>query len=239
MSLIHNPFNAINFRRSNFSGSAWASWDESSEAGLASSDIFVALFKGALGTNETGQGGGLAGVDLILTQINNVAGEAGGYRQLIAASHQYFTGSTGLPGALLKDQDEFTIIIKIKDWGNIATANVPLIRINLGQCDITAGAASVIRAQYKTSDVSSVNTVDTTGVYWFCIWRKGGIVKTAFKKTVRPTAEADFAAGDTCESTNDTVFDAGLTSINFFGDGARWLNIYAAYVVVAKIALFT
>ena len=222
--------------------SAWSNWNETSESDLQSDNRFVVVNAGGIGTSEIGQGGGLTGGNLQLTDVTfDIAGVSGGYRQLAAASEQRFTGTTVLLDTLLKNQSEFTIIVKVKDWGNVGTAHIPLIRVNLGACDVVAdaGANSKMRFMWKTSDVDSANTIATTGVYWFCVWRKNGAVKAAFKKTTRPTKESDFAAGDTCESTDDSVFSAAGSSLNFFGDAARWCNIYSAYFVWAKEALFS
>ena len=58
---------------------SWSTWNELSESGLADDDTFVVMLEqtGA-GGNETGQGGGLSGANLVLTDASaNIAGATG------------------------------------------------------------------------------------------------------------------------------------------------------------------
>jgi len=90
----------------------WAAWDETSESGLASDDTFVCFFENpSAGGDETGQGGGLTGSDLVLTQSGNVAGATGSppSRQL-DGTDDYFSGTLNLPELIINPGDEFSII---------------------------------------------------------------------------------------------------------------------------------
>ncbi|MFH1953157.1 MAG: hypothetical protein ABIL06_16255, partial [Pseudomonadota bacterium] len=225
---------------------SWADWQEDSEATLASDDTYVALFEGGLGENETGQGGNLSEVNRTLTQGNNVPGVVSGYRQLTAASSQSFAWVAAAATLMIKNVAEFTIILKCKDWTTVSTASDVIFKADTTNFWITSGSgatASKFRFYYAptagASDVTSANVVPDTGVVYFAVWRKGGVVRAAFKATMRPTKESDFAAGDTCESTQDGVYDRTMTAYQLFTDGARWSTIKAGYFVVAKKALFS
>jgi len=225
--------------------SRWANWDESSEASLASDDIFVALFEGGIGTSEIGLGGGLSEANRTLDDAtNDIAGVSGGYRQLVAASSQLFNWPTAASTLMIKNQADFTIIIKTKDWTTVASAADPILKWDTTNFFITSsGATKKLNFVYNPtaggSNVTSTNAMSETGVIYFAIWRKDGAVKAAFKETIRPIKESDFAAGDTCESTQDGVYDRTLAHTYLFSDAARWATIKAGYIVVAKKALFS
>ena len=223
---------------------SWATWTEDSEASLADSDTFVCFFENpTLGGSETGQGGGLTGAHLVLIQVNNVPGVSSGYRQLTTASQQYFEWATAAEDLMIKNKADFTIVLKCKDWATVATANDPIVKFDTSYFFIVS-STSKLRFIYTptaggASDVTSTNAVPSSGVVYFAIWRKNGAVKAAFKATTRPTKESDFAAGDTCESTQDGVYDRAFTGHYLFTDTARWATIKAGYLVVAKKALFS
>jgi len=221
---------------------SWADWDEASESGLASADTFVCLMENvSAGGNETGEGGGLTGSDLILTQVNNIPGVSGGFRQLTSGSQQRFDWTAAALNSLIKDQSEWTIVMKCKNLTNMTSSNRPIIQWRVGSTflDITSDSVGTgkIRFLYNTSDVTSTDVVPSSGNIYFCIWRKAGAVKAGFIAT-RPTNESDFAASKTCESTNDAAYTTTFVNSYILGDTARWTNAFIAYIVVSKSALF-
>jgi len=94
--------------------SKWASWNELSESGLASDDIYVAMMENTSAAgNETGQGGGLTGADLVLTQVGSIAGATGSppSRYVSRTGGDYFNLTTAAATSMITGTD-YTLVMK-------------------------------------------------------------------------------------------------------------------------------
>lgn len=216
---------------------SWAAWDESSQTSLANDDIFVCFFDaGGIGDDDIGVGGGLSGASLVVTESGNVPAASAGYRQLTTASNQYFTWTQAAIESLIKNQAEWTIVLKIKDWSTVASASDVLILFSEVVLTSDNAAGGKLRFLIGTSDVNSTDVIANNATLYFAIWRKNGAVKAAWH-TSRPTAESHFTAGKTCESTDDSTVTS-ITAAYIGADAAHWSTIKLAWLVVAKKALF-
>jgi len=101
--------------------SSWASWDETSEAGIASDNIYVCMMENtSASTNETGQGGGgagLTGSDLVLTQVGGIPGATGSPPSRSVAIGDGFDPTTAAADAIVTGTD-YTIIMKCHTIGS-------------------------------------------------------------------------------------------------------------------------
>jgi len=98
-------------------GVSWSDWGESEESSLACNSpgglICVAKAEGGLGEDETAQGGGVSGADLVLSDVGGIAGIAGGYREL--SPGQSLTATAGLLNAVIGNTSTYSIILKCKN----------------------------------------------------------------------------------------------------------------------------
>ena len=226
---------------------SWANWDEKTQGGLAGSDIYVCFGDASgAGDDDVGEGGGMTGANLVLVESGNIPAATGSppYRQLTTASEQFYTPTQTLC-ALIKNQADYTIVIKILDWADVATAS-PYILDWRGGATLRLNAGNTTQKLDFTyqgmAETASANNIPSSGVVYLAVWRKNGAVKAAFKAVTRPTKESDFAAGDTVESTDDTQIAGDFstsTSIFSVGGVAYWPTLKFHYIVIAKKALFT
>ncbi|MFH1522038.1 MAG: BspA family leucine-rich repeat surface protein, partial [archaeon] len=224
----------------------WADWDESSEVGLASDDIFVALMENTTaGGNETGLGGGLSGADLVLTQSGTVAGASGSPpTRVLDGSDDYFdTTTTSLDALLANDNKTWTIIIKVKDLGLVTTdrflyfageASNEIIAPYIDSTD-----KLIVAVSENNVDTSNLTTdsllADTT--YYMAIWADGTKLRAGFS-TTKPTKWSDFDAGKRMEFSTVTGDYAGNTFNEytdlFTGASANALGGIAYYILMSK-----
>uniref|UniRef100_A0A6M3XLC0 Uncharacterized protein n=1 Tax=viral metagenome TaxID=1070528 RepID=A0A6M3XLC0_9ZZZZ len=227
------------------SGSAnrWPTWNESNEVGLASPNTLVWLFENTNASeNETGQGGGLSGVNLVLTQSGSVPGATGSppYRQLTEGSSQFFTPTVAALNALLLGQDQWTIIVKMNTHSS-DTDFVWDLRTDSG---VNARiAANILAAREITFSVNGENLTTTdktlaTGDLWVAMWRKNGANKGGFA-TTRPITEASFDATKLVTATGTDVITGSTFAVfySFFNVTTYFMTAKIYYVVVSKTCL--
>lgn len=108
-------------RRKHFAGS-WSNWDGVTEAALASPTCFVCCMENTIdGGSETGQGGGLTGADLVLSDNGTIAGMVNNRRNL-DGSNDYFSMTQTAVETLLVSQPIWAILAKFRVWTTMDTA---------------------------------------------------------------------------------------------------------------------
>ena len=225
-------------------GNSWATWDETSEAGLASDDTFVVMEENInAGGSETGQGGGLTGADLVLSDVGTVDGATGSppTRVNVAASGQAWTITA------------LNAMFNTGTWTLIFKANVTSVGIHQYWCVLGAGAAGqngITAYYYETNtftvsiDQNGVNeakasgAVAATGIQWVAVWATGGVLKAGIA-TTRPTVLADFSTVLTF-TTNSGDMSAGNFATNLLvwkhpGGNGIVGNLY--YMIASKLCL--
>jgi len=225
--------------------SPWEAWDETSESVLASDYTFVCLFENpSAGGDETGQGLGLSGSDLVLTQSGNVAGATGSppYRSL-DGSDDYFTATDNLflqigPG----DYDGvFSIILKLANV-NFADGDYFIYIIGDGNnyfyLKSDAGKLHFYWEDnsYVHTNATTTNSFPTSGPLYLYIIGEGGSSNTAAFSTQKETSLSNIPAGN-------KVSGSGAWS-NISQLGANYIVGYstsgqmdAYYVVLSKLNL--
>ena len=232
------------------SAAGWLNWDESAEVGCATDDIFCCMMENVnAGGDETGQGGGLTGANLVLTQAGNIAGATGSpARRALDGSGDYFSMTTAAIDALIGNANNtWSIVIKALFTDRAAAAQL----FWLGQ----TGYDEVIRCSVNTNQKVVFNTIqDDTGdnvtttdalsnstVYYFAIWTDGTDLRCGFS-TTRPTKWSDFGANDRGIFGTNTGAYSGESfthSKNIFSYESTyepWLGA-GYYVVMSKTCL--
>lgn len=171
---------------------AWAAWNETSEASLAHPDTFVWLAENPTsGGNEVGQGGGLSGTDAIITQLGNVPGATGSPPSR-SCSRQGFTHADAVYSAFL-NRTTMTHIIKLQDvprangyvWNRYGAFAVMAL-CNDGQISIGG---------QRTSE-----GWPTSGIFYLALWSDGTTVRAGWS-TTKPTKLSDFVSGRVVAAT--------------------------------------
>jgi hypothetical protein len=182
-------------RRRGMSGTSWATWNEAGEAGLASKDTFVCFAENTVaGGDETGQGGGLTGADLVLAQNGNIAGAAGGGRTL-DGGNDWFDFTVNNAAAFFKRSDKkWTVIQK---WSDITD---PDIFFNVRDVGVDSTfkilGHNVAKLNAQVNGAVGADTTDNipgAGTVYLAFWSNGTDTRAGFAIT-RPTKWSDFAA---------------------------------------------
>jgi len=210
----------------------WAAWDESSEPSLASPNTFVAMMENvSASSNETGEGGGLSGADLVGTQTGTIAGATGSpiYR-VLDGTNDYFSFTQNMIETMLNNQSEWTMMWKI-DITTLSQIN-PLMRARRSAApaygvDVYINASNKLYVQCaangSTPNLLNAGTTDsiTTGVQYVVVWFDGTYVKAGFSST-RPTKLSDFDSTKQISNTTSTQFNCIFTNAPVVGltDGA-------------------
>jgi hypothetical protein len=222
----------------------WATWDESTEEGLATDDIFVALMENVnTGGNETAQGGGLSGVSLVLTQVGNISGATTTPRtRYFDHADDYMTTATV---QTLIGQPAWTWIMKV---------NLLAIGDNTYGCFFGVpggdylylflnGADNTLKLYLMDGGVLTVNTVSTvgtvsTGIQWWAIWYDGTNIRWGFT-TTRPTKLSDFNSNNRGSAAWASGRFTGTWSNveRPVGHNARPIYGYVYYVIMSKACL--
>ena len=224
---------------------SWAAWDESSESGLASNDTFVCLMENKVsGGNETGQGGGLSGVDLVLTQAGNVAGASGSPPKRIfdnvddnmtwttTAMQNWFSGTT------------FTLIEKVDTYADVTETKPNIWANGVEYCYVSVEAGSGLTIFYKDGTTTSngavitANNVPTTGTVYFYLWADGIDVRWGFS-TTKADKLSDIAAGDRALLNIALNFTpANIAGTGYaVSAGAERTNMNVHYIIASKLNL--
>uniref|UniRef100_A0A6M3IPM2 Uncharacterized protein n=1 Tax=viral metagenome TaxID=1070528 RepID=A0A6M3IPM2_9ZZZZ len=222
----------------------WANWDESSEEGLASEDIFVSLMENTNASgNEIGQGGGLTGENLVLTQVGDVAGATGSppKRAIDATDDRFTWTAAGIQNFL--GGTTFTFIWKYDTFAD-NTATYPAILANGAQyMYIYVNPSSKLAIYYKDTDTTSdgavetTNSVPTTGNVYFYIWSDGTDINWGFSTTKKSNPD-DIAAGDKAKITATPNFNvASVTSSNPISYSSSKSAFNAYYFIASNTTL--
>jgi hypothetical protein len=155
----------------------------------ADANTFVCEMQGS--GSETGVGGGLSGVDLVLTP-SGVGAAAGGYRALNGSA--YFNATQAALAALLNG-DEWTIMWAMRNMA--ATAQIWMAMLSNGATAHIALASGVPYSPVPqvTTNQNLPTCVDAMGTAEFrmALWRKKGNVHYGIKLgTVWPTGWDSF-----------------------------------------------
>jgi hypothetical protein len=228
-----------------YGGTSWSNWDETTEAGWGSSNVFVALMENtSAGGNETGQGL-VTGADLVLTQSGNVAGASGNSRWFDGAN-DYLSGTTTLTTTALKDRTSWTILMKLNTLNagsdislcfglTSGASNHIYIEQNGGAMKVNAYDNGNLRLGTATAD-----TYPTAGDVYFAVWGSPGYNIRAGFTTTKPTKWSDFAATKRVEGTAAVTW-AGTWSINHnficYSAGSSCTNVRVYYVLLASECL--
>ena len=226
---------------------SWADWNEAAENTLASDDIFVALMENTnAGGNETGQGGGLTGADLVLTDINTVDGAAGDpIGRDITADNKYFLATEAAANALLSNDTGWTVIVKVSDLD--AAQNDGFFKMfdaadNRIVCYLDANSKLYSPAEEGGTQEfeTSADAVAGGTTYWICAWSDGIEMHYGFSIT-KPTKKSDFNAGKLLSFTTITGSFAGVewnnAQLPSIGYGSNALNGIIHYAIMAKTCL--
>jgi len=228
----------------------WASWDETSEAGLASDDIFVCFFENpSAGGDETGQGGGLSGSDLVLTQTGDVAGATGSPpKRYFDGTNDYFAFTKNLMYNTILGST-WTIIIKFTDyewvslgyWFGLVADNVNLFIRN----DETASKPEwIVQDKDGVRQLNNMNTSDAipgTGDVYIAAWQGAGHnVRAGFTVGSKPTKWSDFETTKRVEGSGSSdLTDSSVATFTGqigFKDSYYWKgSMY--YVVLSSTCL--
>lgn len=232
-------------------GVTWDNWNEASEASLASTDIFVCLFEDPdAGDDETGQGGGLSGVDLVLTQVGTVAGATGSPpTRVLDGNDDHFLETTAAIDALIANANKtWTIIIKVTNMA-LGAADYVFGLEGAGsaealRCFVNAADNKIYFIPYQDGVGDSRVTTDaapTATTLYFAMWADGTVMRAGFT-TTRPTKWSDFDAGKRIEFATNTGDYSGETfnvANAIFADntGGADADLDAYYLVMAKTCL--
>ena len=224
---------------------SWADWDETAEIGLATEDTFVCLMENKVsGGNETGQGGGLSGADLVLTQNGNVAGASGSppKRAFDNADDNMIWTDTAMQNWF--GGDTFTLIEKVDTYADVTETEPNIWADGAEYCYVSVEAGSGLTILYKDGTTTSnavvitANNVPTTGTVYFYIWADGIDVRWGFS-TTKANKLSDIAAGD--RALLNIALDFTPASINGTGyavsAGARRSDMNVHYIVASKLNL--
>jgi len=200
----------------------WGTWLERDEYGWGDQvNTFIALYENTSASgNETGQGAGLTGADLVVTQVGGVAGATGSPpSRLLDGIDDEFIGTTPLFDLI--SRPTWTILTKfgdIADSGNVK----PLFTWN------SAGNAQQIWANKHSDNTAQVDfrvalgsdspwvggtsaAIPATGPVYFAIWADGvNKVRMGFLAT-KPTKWSDFPANQRFE----TIYTGDFTGVSF------------------------
>lgn len=234
----------------------WSGWDETAESGLSADqdadgneDTFVAFMENpANGGDETGQGGDLAGADLVLSHAGggSIDGAVGDPpTRTIDADNEYFT----CPQAMLDimaGQNTWTFITKLTNC-NPPAANHGILRVSGGTNDamyIRSGAGS--NDLYVYIDDAGVNRITATTAdnwtvnipVWFFAQSDGSTTVAGWSHS-KPTSLAAIAAGQKVSFAGAVTFDNFSADKFLYYDSGNVKAIRgdAYYVIFSKIAL--
>jgi len=223
----------------------WYDWDESSESKLQNSEILAMVVANVnVDGDETAQGMGLTGADLVMT-IDNMAGLSGTSRAVVTNSGVTVT-STCLN--TLFSKDTFTIVIKLEDAGKDGAATYYYVSLkdssNTNTLIIWQQQAANIRAIFIDSGELDTGTKpQAVGICYFAVWKKpGGNVFVGYKNDEpKPTSISDFT--DTMDMGTSTMPAEGAwiirSIIGRVNDASSTAPCNLYYIVAAKAMLFS
>lgn len=181
----------------------------------ADSNTFVCEFTGGASANEAGAGGGLSGVDLVLTQNGSIGAAAGGGRSITGA--QYFTCTAALLAALLNG-GEWAIMRRIigmytssgSMWNfelDEESAKQSLVGYQCGPTGYVLGQLTRNTPARYNAQLGGTPVMTAAFDGWDAFWLKDGIFHFGVKRDpAPPTGWESFATGDRAAQKTDISF---------------------------------
>lgn len=236
------------------STSYWAGWDETLESGLSADqdgdgaeDTYIAFMENtSAGGDETGQGGGLAGADLVLTQVGNIAGAVGTPPSRdFDGSDDYFSFTSSLAD-VLAGQATWSVIVKTADITTSTNKSEQIAYID-GANDTVAIDWSWSNDKPRFRAVKDGGNIllaqpaadDYTGTKYWAIWCDGTYVRGGYCDS-KPTKWSDFAANARVSATSACQFtngDFGSTRKIGHNAGGNYPDCDVYYVVISAACL--
>lgn len=228
-------------------GQSWTVWNEITESGWGdSANTYIALMEGGLGANETGQGAGLSGADLVLTQNGNIAASAGGMRAL-DGTDDYFAFTAGLSDIIIA-RNTWTIIVKV--GAMTAVNNDRLFQMtDVGGNNniiVSTDAVGCLIFYVSAGGVVALNNAQTTDAapaasdFWF--WLAGDGTNTyGGWSTTMPSSHTAIAAAQRVQAATFTqfaTFDTGR-AFGAASNGAIPSQFSPYYMIISKSNLIT
>lgn len=228
----------------------WKTWEEDSEATLASDDIFVCFMENTNASgDETGQGGGLSGANLVLTESGTIAGATGTPpTRVLDGVNDYFTMTNAAVDALIGNTDNtWTIILKVSTLTTTndyfmtfeQTGGDEFLRIYRTNVTGTLGFYTSQDDVAETKTTTNATLADTT--YYIAFWTDGTTMRGGFT-TTRPTKLSDFDEDELVEFETNTgafsgeTFDAAQY-IFAYSSGVSPIACKAYYTIISKTCL--
>ena len=234
------------------SGSAWSTWSETTEAGIADDDNYVCFMENtSAGGNEVGQGGGLSEVNRTLTQIGNIAGATGSPpSRVIDGINDYFSFTQAMADALIGNANRtWAIIFKLH---TVTTSSKILLNISGPGEIVYIETTSARRINFRISQDGGVaenkattDVCNNTGTVYVCLWANGTELRGGFidsgspNGATKPTKLSDFNANDRVlfTYTGDFAGEAFSSDRSFFSQTGTYPFVCSAYyVVISKTA---
>lgn len=213
----------------------------------ADANTFVCEFTGGAGANETGVGGGLTGVDLVLTQVGSIPAASGGFRTLNGTT-QYFTCTANALVTMLNGT-EWTIMWRVKNWSNVdmrylcdlrdGTLNNGFIAINKATTTSYLDATVSNKRELYTA-VGGGPTVSAALDGWFAMWRKNSNVHYGFLSgSVAPTGWESLPQSQRFVVVNHGDFsaDTWATRQHIVGSSTGYPALDIGGLVISKYGL--
>lgn len=186
----------------------------------ANANTFIVHGVHASDTNETGEGGGLSGANLVWTQNNGIAGN-GTYRTLDGVD-DYFSATTGFRD-MLAGAAQYGILFKLENWNPDTdyeailkwAANDLIFRITTN-----AGAGYRFDGLVNGNAVgTTVNGIPNIGVIYCYLGCDGADTMVGFTQAGSgadgiPIQKADFAANDRALRGATTTMPAVMSEAN-------------------------
>ena len=235
----------------------WATWLETNEAGWGDSGVYIITpFDGGAAANETGQGGGLTGADLVASQDGGVPGSVGGWRALNGTSMQFTLTQVCVDSLIANVNKTWTILMHVNNYVQVdidvffnfrggSSAEQIMLRDSGGKLYLDTTQDSVGDNDISVNDIPTGNNE-----FWVGCWADGTNFITGGMTPIgsgsgaagQPTKLSDFAAN------NQVILDVnkGDFSGEAFNDGnilfngvstSRWMDIDVKTVVIANSCL--
>jgi len=209
--------------------SLWDNWNESSESGVASDNLFVCMMENTSASgDETGSGGGLSGGDLTVTQHNSIPGATGSPPSRdLTGNTMGFGPSQNARNMLCNSTWTFIAKVDIDELTNGRFLNfqdsAEQWEITIYVKDSTHELRCSIQDNNTTYNANTTNVMNTSGIQYFAVWCDGSTVRFGFTDT-KPSALSDFSSGD--YNTIPTT-DGDFSGQSFTNSSKRYVASYA------------
>jgi hypothetical protein len=211
------------------------------EAG-ADANTFVCEFVGGASANETGVGLGLAGADLVFTQVGSVGASSAGFRP-IADVNKRFTCTVPFLQAWANGS-EWTLMRRVK---GIASTTARYLWYIAGTASlysqITPASYLALKTTWAGPAASIIAATSfSTSEYWEAAWKKGGIIHYGFvlSSSANPPSGWDSfppTQRSCVRGITDFTADAWGTYVDIVGSTGASAVHEIGVVVASKIGL--